>query len=158
MAVSARRSCGRFEEKPIIKDVEKKAEGAGQKQMGTITKRLDLSLASAGREAAVVQNVFAPVAFTLFQQLAWPLQQSTVVRRDKSLRNYMPLDLTDRDLSICAQIIVTLSVFISCAGPQCLERDQIATELIKISLNRMDSTGTKVHPRFLCQRTFLQLD
>uniref|UniRef100_A0A7S3E977 Telomere length regulation protein conserved domain-containing protein n=1 Tax=Rhodosorus marinus TaxID=101924 RepID=A0A7S3E977_9RHOD len=145
----ARLTCDRFErEKDGAADVvsmdikgategEKKAEET--KVIGKVIRRNERALAKEKLQQAKVRNRFAGSAWDLFQSLSWGLRGHGGVLKDAESDHRLPIRLDGQDTSLLSQIMATLSVFTSCAGPQCLERDRMAEELAMIALSRHDA-------------------
>mmetsp|Transcript_4230 Transcript_4230/g.12737 ORF Transcript_4230/g.12737 Transcript_4230/m.12737 type:complete len:784 (+) Transcript_4230:191-2542(+) len=151
LATGARRTCGRFEQAVQGGHVEaqsaRRANGPPSKPAGRVIRRSERSLRAKEVETKLVRNLFAPAAWALYRALAWPLA-SLCSRQDGEtfglgaldIRS-LPLQLDERDTSLLGQIIATLSVFVSCAGPQCLQRDDMAEDVVKVALSRWNSPG-----------------
>mmetsp|Transcript_1869 Transcript_1869/g.7005 ORF Transcript_1869/g.7005 Transcript_1869/m.7005 type:complete len:217 (+) Transcript_1869:2591-3241(+) len=116
---------------------EKKAEET--KVIGKVIRRNERALAKEKLQQAKVRNRFAGSAWDLFQSLSWGLRGHGGVLKDAESDHRLPIRLDGQDTSLLSQIMATLSVFTSCAGPQCLERDRMAEELAMIALSRHDA-------------------
>lgn len=115
------------------KKLEQREEGSSI-ALGTTTRRLDRSLQRSKTDAKVIENEFADAADDLFYALANGIDAGGGADF---------LDLENRDTSIVAQALVTLAVFVSCAGPQCLTRSQMCRSLVDLSMSwstNMDPT------------------
>ncbi|KAJ8907071.1 hypothetical protein NDN08_003553 [Rhodosorus marinus] len=145
----ARLTCDRFERERdggadvVSMDIKGAAEGEKRAEearvIGKVIRRNERALAKEKSQQAKVRNRFAGSAWDLFQSLSWGLRGHGGVLKDAKSDYRLPIRLDGQDTSLLSQIIATLSVFTSCAGPQCLERDKMAEELAMIALSRHDA-------------------
>jgi len=121
LAACARKSCGRFESP--VEQPQPEQDSASEK-LGINTKTLARSLDNLKMQQAKVltKNRFAPVASDIFSKLIHGLG-----------RSHSSLNLADRDAQTLSQVMATLAVFISCAGPHSMDTRSLCVELLELS-------------------------